>query len=160
MHLTLNSEKGGEFAVIVTDKANLALFDSVRENIVSFFYGERTSFVQTLLSSVKIAKFPSEEDIADVNTIQDESFLWEQVVCYEKAMMGVVPPMADAMALDHPMKRTPSSENISRSDFQDTASFRQSYTRKKMEKQRLIFHCLIISRHGIFLSLELILNFE
>lgn len=125
MHLTLNSEKGGEFAVIVTDKANLALFDSVRENIVSFFYGERTSFVQTLLSSVKIAKFPSEEDIADVNTIQDESFsLGAGGMLREKAMMGAVPPMADAMAFGSSNEEdSSSSENISRSDFQDTASF-------------------------------------
>lgn len=114
MHLSVVSEEGAEFAVIVTDKANLALFDSVRENIVSFFYGERMSFVQTLMSSLKIAQFPSKEKMIS-KTDGDAMF-----VRTEKAMAPSTAG-ASSMAFDEYAPSTP--EGTPRSDFKDTAYF-------------------------------------
>jgi uncharacterized protein YfaS (alpha-2-macroglobulin family) len=71
VELNLKTKGKTELAIMVVDKANLALMDSKRQNILEFFYQKRDRAVQTIASLLRLN---SEIDLS----MQYEEELWEE----------------------------------------------------------------------------------
>lgn len=131
--ITLKTNGKAEFAIMVVDKANLALLDSKRENILKFFYKKRDSAVKSLASLLHLN---SEIDLSAQYEEPEEIMEYDDVVfdtLPESAMMDAGMEMTAPSASRNLAAKSQVAEESAgggdglatkmRSDFKDTAFF-------------------------------------